>query len=178
MWQKLFFRVTILVSKKLQRKNVVNEDLKTAITKLKTIIQSEPHQVGGESVVRARHRELAIIKVEIEPLGLRRPMLRKAHFGAEAGCPAQAGMAFGRTARCAAGQFAVGQSGAAEDQDVVDGDAGASAHRTEPGIGKLPECERVRGGRQIDICLAAIDEITCLPIETGFESARDAGGAR
>ena len=57
------------------------------------IVESEPHQVRGETVIRRGHGEVAIVEIEIKPLGFGRPMLREAYLGAEAYDPAQAGMA-------------------------------------------------------------------------------------
>jgi len=63
------------------------------IATLKMIVESEPHQVRGETVIRSRHREAAIVEIEIKPLGFTRPMSREAYLGAKAGGPAHAGMA-------------------------------------------------------------------------------------
>jgi len=63
-----------------------------ARTPLKMIIQSEPHQIRCETVIRCGHRELAIVEIEIKPLSFGGPMLREAHFNTEAGDPAQAAM--------------------------------------------------------------------------------------
>lgn len=113
---------------------------------LKPIIESEPNQIGSEPVVRRGHREVAIVvEIEIEPLGLGRPMLRECHFSAEPCGPAEDGMTLRRTEGRTAGQFAVSQSGTAEYEDVVHGKAGASAHGAEPGIGKFPRREPIVG---------------------------------
>ena len=45
---------------------------------LKTIIEPEPHQIGGKTVIRGGRGEVAIVQVEINPFRLRRPMLREA----------------------------------------------------------------------------------------------------
>lgn len=63
------------------------------IATLKMIVEPEPHQVRGETVIRGRHREVAIGEIEIKPLGFARPMLREAYLGAETDDPADAGMA-------------------------------------------------------------------------------------
>lgn len=60
---------------------------------LKMIVESEPHQVRGETVIRCGHGEVAIAEIEIKPLGFGRPVWREAYFGAEAYDPAQAAMA-------------------------------------------------------------------------------------
>jgi hypothetical protein len=57
------------------------------------IVETEPHQVRGETVIRCSHGEVTIVEIEIKPLGFSRPILREAYLGAEAYDPAQAGMA-------------------------------------------------------------------------------------
>src|SRR5262249_46183229 len=99
------------------------------------------------------------------------PVLRESHLSAEPGRPAEAGMAFRWSEGGTAGQFAVGQSGTAEEQQVVDGEAGASACGAEPRIGKLPGRERIVGAGQAEIGLPAKDKVADLPVKSRLDAA-------
>lgn len=138
------------------------------------IIQSEPQQIRGETIVRCRHRKLVIGEIEIEPFRFGRPVLREANFGADARGPAEAGVAFRRIPECDAGELAVSETCGAEDQHIIDCDAGAPARSAEPRVRKLPRRECIFGCGQADVRLAAIDQIAILPVEAGFKPAGNA----
>src|SRR5271167_78054 len=76
------------------------------------IIDAEPQQVGGKAVGGAGHRERSAGEIEVEPLGLSRPMRRKADFEAAAGHPAEVGFVF-REIHGIDAEVAVGEAGGA-----------------------------------------------------------------
>src|SRR5579883_605267 len=99
-------------------------------------------------------------------------MRRKADFCAAAGSPAKARVAFRKVSGRVGRQAAISEARGAEDQHIADGDAGAAANGAEPGIGELPRRKSIAGRGQIDVGLAAVDEIAMLPIEAGLDAAR------
>src|SRR5690242_16975467 len=72
------------------------------------------------------------------------------------------------------GQFAIGETGSTEQQNIIEGDAGAAPQRAKPRIGELPGRESVFGSGKADVGFAAINKASALPIETGFQPSGNA----
>src|SRR5437762_1412156 len=72
------------------------------------------------------------------------------------------------------GHFAISETGSAEQQNIIKGDAGAASQRAEPRIGELPRRESVFGGGKADLGFAAIDKASTLPIEPGVQPSGNA----
>src|SRR4029453_7234100 len=106
------------------------------------IVQTGPYQAEPVAIRRPCNDEVAVGQIDIEIFDLGAPVRSKAHLGAGAERPTRIGMGFrhaeGEGAECAKGETAV-----AEEQDVVEREAGAAANRAEPRVGKFPRREGV-----------------------------------
>ena len=80
-----------------------------------------------------------------------------------------------RQAEGGGAQFAEGQTARAEEQDVVERETGATANRTEPGVGKFPRREGLFGAGRLDVAFETEypGAPGLLPIVPSLNAARD-----
>src|SRR5580704_5238832 len=84
-------------------------------------------------------------------------------------------MALGQQSDGLALQLAERHAGGAVDQDVADRVAGPGPHGPEPRIGEFPRRESVGGAGNLDVRLAAEDQLPGLPVVAGLRAPGEAG---
>src|SRR5262245_65228250 len=97
------------------------------------VVHAQPKNGRLEAVAGAGQRVALVRQVDVEILGLGRPIRREADLEAGAGRPADMSVALGKAVDLDLAA-AEGETNGAVEQHVVEGDAGARASRAEPRI--------------------------------------------
>src|SRR6516165_10175189 len=139
-------------------------------------VEPKAHQIGGQAVGGGTSQRVSLAgEIDKEVFGLDGPIWSEAHLNAGARRPADMKMALG-VADDVDMAAPICEPQRAVEQDVVEGEATAPAHRPEPRIGELVIGKRVTRTGQLEITFPARHKLPELPIVSALETARDAAG--
>src|SRR5262249_53839444 len=99
------------------------------------VVDTEPQDARLESVAGSGQHVTLVRQIDVEIFGLGRPVRGEADLKASARGPADMGAGLGEPVEFDL-TAAEGKADRAVEQDVIERDAGASAHGAEPRIGK------------------------------------------